>query len=231
MYEDVAHQIETAILLNQQRPGDQLPSERELIERFAVSRAVVRESLKVLAEKGLIEIIPGKGAFVREPEASTAQSALQLYLRRQRNERFASNLTEVRQILEGETAALAAQRATVKDLQQIEEAVAQMEACKDDLEMFAQADLQFHQALAVATHNDLLVVLLNPITGLLIDLMRQLSPLPQAREEAIKHHRTILQAVKDRDAAGAQWAMRAHLSQFERRFKEYLALKQVPRKE
>src|SRR5215212_8054500 len=100
MYEEVAKQIEAAILMNHQRPGDQLPPERELIERFAVSRSVIRESLKVLAEKGLIEIHPGKGAFVREPESQGVRDALRLYLRRQRDTNFARDLTEVRQLLE-----------------------------------------------------------------------------------------------------------------------------------
>lgn len=62
MYEEVARQIEEAILADLHRPGEQLPSERELIERFEVSRAVIRESLRVLAEKGLIEVKAGKGA-------------------------------------------------------------------------------------------------------------------------------------------------------------------------
>ena len=227
MYEDVARQIETAILRNHRRPGDQLPPERELIEHFAVSRAVIRESLKVLAEKGLIEIIPGKGAFVREPEAGAARDALQLYLRRQQDDSFARNLTEVRQLLEGETAALAAQRATPDDLQKLEAAIVQMEAAKEHLDGFAQADLQFHQALAAATHNDLMVLLLHPVTGLLTDLMMQISPLPKARDEAIKHHRNILQAVKEGAAAEARQAMHEHLSQFERRFKEYQIVRQA----
>lgn len=221
MYEEVARQIEAGIVQNHQRPGDQLPPERELIERFAVSRSVIRESLKVLAEKGLIEILPGKGAFVREPGNGTVRDALRLHLSRQRDASFARDLAEVRQMLEGETAALAATRATDEDLQKIEAALARMETEKDQLESFVLADLQFHQALAAATHNDLLILLLSPITGLLTDLMTQLSPLPRAPEEAIRHHRSILRAVKRRDAIQARRAMQAHLKQFERRFREY----------
>ncbi|HZS06690.1 MAG TPA: FadR/GntR family transcriptional regulator [Blastocatellia bacterium] len=226
MYEEVARQIKAAILTNHQRPGDQLPPERELIERFAVSRSVIRESLKVLAEKGLIEIIPGKGAFVCEPASGAVRDALHLYLRRQRDESFARNLTEVRQLLEGETATLAAERATAEDLKKIEAALARMEAEKDNLENFAQADLQFHQALAAATHNDLMELLLHPVAGVLTDLMMQLSPLPKARDEAIRHHRSILRAVKRRDATQARRAMHEHLGQFERRFREYQAVRQ-----
>ncbi|MFN7945457.1 MAG: FadR/GntR family transcriptional regulator [Blastocatellia bacterium] len=227
MYEEVARQIEAAILTNHQRPGDQLPPERELIARFAVSRSVIRESLKVLAEKGLIEIVPGKGAFVREPGAGALQDALQLYLRRQRDEGFARDLTEVRQLLEGETAALAATRATEDDLKKIEEALAGMEAGKDSLTQFAQADLQFHQALAEATHNELMQLLLHPIAGMLTDLMMHLSPLPEAREEAIKHHRRILNAIRRSNADQARHAMQAHLGQFERRFREYQAVRKL----
>jgi GntR family transcriptional regulator, transcriptional repressor for pyruvate dehydrogenase complex len=223
MYEEVARQIEAAILRNHQRPGDQLPPERELIERFAVSRSVIRESLKVLAEKGLIEILPGKGAFIREPGSAAVRDAFRLYLRRQRDENFARDLTEIRQLLEGETTALAATRATPEDMAKMEAALTEMEAEKENLARFVQADLQFHQALAAATHNDLMQLLLIPITGLLTDIMAQLSPLPRAQEEAIKHHRSILRAVKRRDAAQARRAMKAHLRQFERRVKEYQA--------
>lgn len=228
MYEEVARQIEASILTDDQRPGDQLPPERELIERFAVSRSVVRESLKVLAEKGLIEIHAGKGAFVREPGSTAVHDALRLYLSRQRDESFARDLTEVRQFLEGEIAALAAERATGDDLERIAAALAAMEAGKGELESFVEADMGFHRALAAATHNDFMGLLLLPITGLLTDMMMQLSPLPKAREEAIRHHRRILRAVKRRDAARARRAMHDHLRQFARRFKEYQAIRRAP---
>ena len=222
MYEEVARQIEAAIVLNHQLPGDQLPPERELIERFAVSRSVIRESLKVLAEKGLIEIHPGKGAFVSQPESRVVREALDLFLRRRRDEHFARDLTEVRQLLEGETASLAALRATAEDLARLEATLVQMESQKENLKNFVEADLEFHQALAAATHNALIELFLTPITGLLTDISAQLSPLPKAREEAIKHHRSILRAIKRKDSIQARRAMQEHLKQFERRFGEYL---------
>ncbi|MBS1807341.1 MAG: FadR family transcriptional regulator [Acidobacteria bacterium] len=223
MYEEVARQIEAAILNEQHRPGDQLPSERELIGRLGVSRAVIRESLKVLAEKGLIEVKPGKGAFVREPESASAASALKLYLRRQRNGSFSQNLVEVREMIEEQAASLAATRATAEDIAKLEAALAEMEAEKENAARFAQADLRFHLLLAEATRNELFPLLLHPVTDLLLDLMAQLSTAPTAPEQALWHHRQILRHIKSGAAAQARQAMHSHLSQFAKRLKKYQA--------
>jgi len=217
MYEEVAKQIEDGIVANHHRAGDQLPSERELIERFKVSRAVVRESLKVLVEKSLVEVRPGKGAFIRAPESSSVTNALSLYLRRQGHAWFSVHLLHVRQLLEVEIAGLAAASARPADLKDIAAALAAMEADKNDLERFAKADLLFHRALAAATGNPLMELLLHPIAGLLLELMVELSPLPKARDQAIHHHREILSAVTKADVSGARHAMQAHLAQFETR--------------
>lgn len=221
MYEEVARQIEAAILDGHHHPGDQLPSERELIGRFGVSRAVIRESLKVLAEKGLIEIKPGKGAFVRAPESGAAASALKLFLRRQRTESFSRNLVEVREMLEEQAASLAAARATAEDIAGLEAALSEMEAAKDDAACFAQADLRFHLLLATATGNELFPLLLDPVTGLLRDVMAQLSATPTAPSQALWHHRQILKHIKQGEAERARQAMHAHLAQFAKRLKHH----------
>jgi GntR family transcriptional repressor for pyruvate dehydrogenase complex len=220
MYEEVARQIEEAIIADEHRPGEQLPSERELIERFAVSRAVIRESLKVLSEKGLIEVKPGKGAFVREPESGTASGALKLFLRRQRDDRFSQNLVEVREMIEEQAASLAATRASEEDVKKLEAALAEMEAEKENSERFARGDLRFHLLLAEATHNELFTILLHPVTELLLDVMAELSSEPSAPDQAIWHHRQILQHVKRGEAERARQAMHAHLSQFAKRLKK-----------
>ena len=220
MYEEVARQIEEAILADLHRPGEQLPSERELIERFAVSRAVIRESLKVLAEKGLIEVKPGKGAFVREPESASASGALKLFLRRRRDDRFSQNLVEVREMIEEHAASLAAKRATEEDVKKMEAALAEMEAEKGNSERFARADLRFHLLLAEATHNELFTILLHPVTDLLLDVMAELSSSPAAPDQALWHHRQILRHVKRGEAEQARQAMHAHLSQFAKRLKK-----------
>jgi GntR family transcriptional regulator, transcriptional repressor for pyruvate dehydrogenase complex len=221
MYEEVAKQIEDGILANHHRLGDQLPSERALIARFNVSRAVIRESLKVLVEKSLVEIRPGKGAFIRAPESSVVTNALLLYLRRQGHGQFAAHMTQVRRLLEVEIAGLAAANATAADLKDIAGALAAMEADKSDLERFTRADLLFHKALAAATGNPLVGLLLDPIAGLLLELMMELSPLAKAREQAIHHHREILTWVSKGDVGRARKAMAAHLAQFERRLIDF----------
>jgi len=224
MYEEVARQIEEAILADHHRPGEQLPSERDLIERFEVSRAVIRESLKVLAEKGLIEVKPGKGAFVREPESASASGALKLFLRRQRDDRFSQNLVEVREMIEEQAASLAATRATKEDVEKMEAALAEMEAEKGNSERFARADLRFHLLLAEATHNELFTILLHPVTDLLLDVMAELSSSPTAPDQALWHHRQILRHVKRGEAEQARQAMHAHLSQFAKRLKKHRAV-------
>src|SRR6267378_403434 len=109
LYEQIVQQIEESILKGDLKPGDQLPAERELAQRFGVSRTAVREAVKALREKGLVEAYSGRGTFVTDGTSQAVRQSLDLMLRigQQEGPKY---LAELRQILEPEIAALAAKR-------------------------------------------------------------------------------------------------------------------------
>lgn len=211
LYEQVVEQIEQQILRGNLRHGDRLPTERELAEQFHVSRTVVREAVKALREKGLVQGYQGRGTFITNGTARAVRHSLGLMMQISAA-KSATDLAEVREILEPEIAALAARRATKQDLVAIQRAVAIMDTTLDDADAFVEADLQFHLTLAQATQNPLISTLINPIVDLLREeRKRTFKHGGAARGQA--HHKKISDAIMRRDAEAARAAMRAHLKQ------------------
>ena len=109
LYEQIVQQVEDSILKGQLKPGDQLPAERDLAQRFGVSRTAVREAVKTLREKGLVEAYSGRGTFVTNGTSQAIRQSLDLMIRVNQQEGSA-NLAELRLVLEPEIAGLAAPR-------------------------------------------------------------------------------------------------------------------------
>jgi len=211
LYEQIVAQIENQVLGGKLRYGDRLPTERKLAGQFRVSRTVVREAVKVLQEKGLVQSHPGRGTFITDGTARAVRHALGFMLR-VGSSQGALNLAEAREILEPEIAARAATRATTEQVEAIRQTVALMERALDDADAFVEADLQFHLALAQATQNPLIPTLIDPI----VDLLREQRKNTFRRGGAAHgqyHHKKILAAVARRDPNAARAAMRAHLQQ------------------
>lgn len=218
LHQQVADRIQDLIVNESLRPGDRLPSERDLAERLGVSRTVIREAIRVLGAQGLVDVRPGSGSYVQEPSADDAAASIERLLRlRQAPGRYEA-LGEVRRTLEIEIAGLAARRATEMDVASLEGALAEMAAHAGDAEQFTRQDLAFHAALVGATHNELYGVLLIPITDLLLDfrLAAYRYDARSAIEDGLAFHREILDHVRARDSEGARRAMRQHLGQAER---------------
>src|SRR6266545_3703057 len=131
LYQQIVDQIERRVLNGDLRHGDRLPTERELAEQFGVSRTVVREAMKALAQKGLIQVRPGRGTFVIDGTSQAMQHSLSLMMMIGQVGTIAS-LAEVREILEPEIAARAALRATEANIAAMQAAVATMDATLDD---------------------------------------------------------------------------------------------------
>lgn len=211
LYQQIVEQIQGRILSGELKVGQQLPAERDLAEQFHVSRTAVREAVKALREKGLVDILPGRGTFVTDGASRAMRHSLG-FLVRMGGERSGS-LVEVREILEPEMAALAAERATADQLQALRDIVASMDAALDDVDFFIEADLDFHLALAEATQNAIIPVLIDSIVEVLREERRRTAQTPRGLANAQQHHRHILAAIVSRDAAAAREAMRAHLAQ------------------
>lgn len=212
LYEQIVEQIEAQVLSGKLHYGDRLPTERELAEQFGVSRTAVREAVKALREKGLVQSHPGRGTFITDGTARSVRHSLGFMMKVGATDGLV-NLTEAREILEPEIAALAATRTDAGCIAAMRQAVAAMDTALDDADAFIEADLAFHLALAKATQNALIPTLLNPIVDLLREDRKRIFNTPGAPRRGQVYHKRILAAVVQHDAEAARKAMRAHLRQ------------------
>jgi GntR family transcriptional regulator, transcriptional repressor for pyruvate dehydrogenase complex len=212
LYEQIVQQVEDSILKGQLKPGDQLPAERDLAQRFGVSRTAVREAVKTLREKGLVEAYSGRGTFVTNGTSQAIRQSLDLMIRINQQDGSA-NLVELRLVLEPEIAGLAASRIDEQLLTTMREAVAVMDRSLRDPDAFVEADLDFHLALAEAVGNPLILSLLDSIVGLLREQRSRIFNVDGGPERGQFHHKQILAAIEQRDPVSAREAMRAHLQQ------------------
>jgi GntR family transcriptional regulator, transcriptional repressor for pyruvate dehydrogenase complex len=212
LYEKIVQQIEESIDSGQLKLGDRLPAERELAQQFGVSRTAVREAVKTLREKGLVEAYPGRGTFITNGSSHSIWHSLDRMIRGGQPEAMA-HLVEVREILEPEIASLAAARSEKDDIAAMREAVETMDNSRGEPEAFIEADLDFHLALAEAASNPLILSLIDSIVGVLREQRMGIFAVEGGPERGQYHHKKILEAVEHRDSIGARDSMRAHLRQ------------------
>ena len=212
LYEQIVQQIEDSVLNGSLKPGDQLPAERDLAQRLGVSRTAVREAVKALREKGLVEAYSGRGTFITDGTSQAARQSFDLMVKIGQQE-GAPHLAELRLILEPGIAALAAARIQEPELVAMREAVAVMDRAQRDPGAFIEADLDFHLALAEAAANPLILSLIDSIVGLLREQRIKIFNVEGGPQRGQLHHKRILEAVERRDPEMARSAMRAHLEQ------------------
>jgi GntR family transcriptional regulator, transcriptional repressor for pyruvate dehydrogenase complex len=214
LYEQIVEQVEESILKGQLKPGDQLPPERDLAQRFGVSRTAVREAVKALREKGLVEAYTGRGTFVTNGTSQAMRQSLDLIIKISQQE-GTLHLAELRRILEPEIAALAVPRIEEQLLATMRESVESMDRSirANDPEGYIEADLDFHLALAEAAGNPLILALIDSIVGLLREQRSRIFKVDGGPERGQFHHKRILKAIEERNATAARAAMQAHLEQ------------------
>jgi GntR family transcriptional regulator, transcriptional repressor for pyruvate dehydrogenase complex len=212
LYEQIVQQIEESVLNGSLKPGDQLPAERDLAQRLGVSRTAVREAVKALREKGLVEAYSGRGTFITDGTSHAARQSFDLMVKIGQPE-GSPHLTELRLILEPGIAALAASRAGEEHLAAMREAVTVMDRAQRNPEVYIEADLDFHLALAEAAANPLILSLIDSIVGLLRQQRMKIFNVEGGPQRGQVHHKHILEAIERRDAETARFAMRAHLEQ------------------
>jgi GntR family transcriptional regulator, transcriptional repressor for pyruvate dehydrogenase complex len=213
LYEQLADNIKSQIIHGELESGNKLPNESELSQKFSVSRTVVREAMKALAQEGLIEIQPGRGTYVVYQTLDAVKRSLGNLAMFEKEQHW-EDLVEVRELLEPGIAYLAAQRAKPEDILAMTEAVETMENALDNADMYITADNKFHNSLAQATENELIASLLDPIIGLLIEQRRFVFRSKHGGPRGGQvFHKRILKAIKEKDADEARRAMVEHLQQ------------------
>ncbi|MGA2513975.1 MAG: FadR/GntR family transcriptional regulator [Candidatus Limnocylindrales bacterium] len=211
--DEVAARILRVILAGHLKPGDRLPSERELGAQFGVSRTVVREAIRSLAGRGIVNVVSGRGLAVARVDGDALREPMNLYLRGSPGVDY-PKVHEIRRLLEVEVACLAAERATDGDLLSLEESCLVLLSAKG-IEELSQADVEFHRRLSMATHNELFLVLLDAIADPLLAVRRSTFGRPGRIERTYSSHRAILDRLVAHDGAGARVAMRDHLDDVE----------------
>jgi GntR family transcriptional repressor for pyruvate dehydrogenase complex len=217
LYQQVADDIEVAIL-NGTYPHDcRLPSEQELAKEYDVSRNVVREALKRLKERGLVFIKTGSGTYVSQPTTKPVSDALHRLLVYTNNSVSVAHFYEIRRMIEPEVARLAALHATDEDLEAIRGAYNKMDNNRNNPEAWTQADLQFHLEIANATKNPLIQSILNPLNEPLLKVIQAGLSEPSGVEAGLSAHRRIIAAIEAHEPEEARQAMLDHLMDSEQR--------------
>lgn len=219
LYEGAFNAIRRYIVQKGLRPGDPLPSERQIQVQLGISRAPVREALRVLQSHGLVEARQGKGLFVKEMDLRPVVDAFVSHLDLIEPEAF-DHLLELRQLLELGASELAAQRRTPEDLAVLAATLAAMRGRLERAELVLQEDLGFHDALVHAAHNPLLERLYACMTPFLVAVREKVAPTEQALASSLADHTAIYQAVSDGDAGLAARLMQEHMVSVRERLKE-----------
>lgn len=212
VYEDIVAQLKDLIASGKLKPGDQLPSERELSETFQVSRASVREAIRSLESMGLIQIRQGEGTYIAS-SVETLLASVAFTIRKQRDPLL--EVFEARKILEPAIAALAAERATAEEVGALEAILKEQAQRVAAGETGVETDTRFHSSLADAAKNEVLLRLNDAIVDRLRET-RERSLQTQGRPaRSLAGHREILHAIQSKDPVKAREAMLAHLETIE----------------
>lgn len=207
LYQKVANQILDMIKSGAFPPGTRLPGERELAEKFEVSRVVIREAEISLEALGFVEIKVGSGVYVCKPKATSIASLPEV---------SAFELTQTRLLFESESATLAAQMITDKQLEELESTINRMSNATHDMPDGDEADRDFHMLIARATGNTVNIYLMEQMWQMRteVDAVRQVYSAVCVEDSShrVEEHYDIFMALKERDPDKARKAMRNHFS-------------------
>lgn len=217
-------QLQSLITHRTFHPGDRLPSERELGSRLGVSRTVVREALRALATKGLVEVRDGAGAYVRAPSTDLVSELLGICISHiETGDVSSGHILEMRRLLEIEMSGLAAERRGNDDLATLERLLDLMVRPGSGREDWARFDYEFHDAVAVASKNPLFPIVLRSISDVLMRGRLMGVRLPDYQTKALHHHRKVYEAIRAGSSAKARLAMADHLREAEQTMRRALA--------
>ena len=207
--EELVTALSDQVLDGRYQPGSKLPSERHLSEQYGLSRPIVREVLRSLAERGLIQIVAARGAFVRTAGSSDLANPMDTLARQQGA--TPRHLVEARAMLERQAAVLAAERAGTAEIAAMESVVDAFEQTRDVLDR-ARRDLAFHALIAKASRNPVIETMFGSIAPLIFEMQLRSLDDPEVVDRGGPLHRLVLQAIRDRDGQAAGEAIHTHVT-------------------
>jgi GntR family transcriptional regulator, transcriptional repressor for pyruvate dehydrogenase complex len=229
--DEIADRLLQAVLEGQFPADSPLPPEGELALSHGVSRLTVREAVRILRSKNVVEIRRGRGTFVTPPERWTSLDALvQVYAKQGSGISVEDKLLEARRMVEVGAAQLAAVHRTKEDLAQLESCIAEMRAGneRNDLDLFVEADIAFHDLIMRASGNIFVPFMFEPFGELLVQARRQTSAVPAVQQHAIAEHEHILECLVAGDADRCRAAMESHMSQTQTDLRNILSSAREP---
>lgn len=213
IYEEVVDRLEGMMLRGELKPGDAMPSERELMDSFQIGRTSVREALFALQKMGLITVRNGERAFVTRPSAERLVNELSGTVRHMlAHPDGLAEFQQARTIVECALARNAAENATEEDLEELSRALEANRLAIGDPDLFTQTDLAFHYAIIKIAHNSIFTALHAAVYGWLSD--QRLTGLRRegADKSAFAGHLDVFTAIANHDADAADAAMHDHLA-------------------
>lgn len=220
------HQVQELILSGQLKPGDRLPPERDLVRQLGVGRTSVREALRILEGMGLLTVKPGVGIFVAQSGLPELTVIWKNWLYRHKDRLF--ELLEVREALELRAVLLATQMITDEEIRLLEAVIDRMGQCVEnrDVKGIVECDREFHDRLARASRNELLVRMNASLYDALDEARLSIfTVLPEVRKTLVDEHRAIVNAIQARDAAAAQAKMVYHMNRLRADIRKALEMK------
>ena len=209
LYEEVIDQIKELIIDGQINPGDKFPPERKLAAKFGISRGVLREAFRVLESRGLIRSKRGGGRYLRDYHNQNIYSSSNKFINLEKDALL--DVAEARKLIETQIVQRAIEEGTEKDIKNIRDILYTMDEADEKEYRESNLDLEFHMAIARATHNFALQDLLEAQIQLLIDLEQKSFLDPDNWKSLCDEHRKIFSAINDRDKERAKKVMNSHI--------------------
>jgi GntR family transcriptional regulator, transcriptional repressor for pyruvate dehydrogenase complex len=216
VYEQVVNQIKGMIISGDLKKGDKLPTERDLAEKLQVSRATVREAIRALEVIGLVESRQGAGNYIKESFEDTLVEPLSMMFMLE--ESNPQEILELRTVLELETAVLAARKITDEELEELKSLIDKINETTDE-DLSVAIDKKFHYTIAKASKNLLIMSVLNVISQLIDEFIKdsrkKILTDEKNRPALIKQHELIYKALANKDVNLAYEAMKGHFNLIE----------------
>ncbi|MEW5814652.1 MAG: FadR/GntR family transcriptional regulator [Spirochaetota bacterium] len=222
LYEQIADKIQHMIVTKELEPGQKLAPERELTTMLGVSRPTMREAMKVLRDRGLLEYRPGNGTYVKSISTSSMHESMERFFINK--DRPYLELMQIREIIEPAAAALAAERDIPEVIEELEKTIRDLDSIKTSTESYSEVNLRFHVGIIKATGNEMLLALLTPILGFLKEAVTEIQKLSMNAPTGPADHHAILECIKNKQPDAAKKLMEEHLTQAKVHLEEWLKI-------